>query len=186
MAKVVIVHGLEGYKDENWFPWLTKELRNKGIDVWNETLPSPNNPIAKEWISIVLEQVEPDTILIGHSIGTPTILRIAERSDIKLKALFCIAGFQTEPDFPGHERISPFLQGGFDWDKIKDNAENIYIFDSNNDPYVPLEQGKILHEKLGGTHRTFSDRNHLNRWGETQTEGEQTFPEILEEILKLT
>ncbi|MCF7831191.1 alpha/beta hydrolase, partial [Candidatus Gracilibacteria bacterium] len=57
MPKVIIVHGIEGHKNENWFPWLEKELKSKGITVWNETLPSPENPVAEEWIQAVLGQV---------------------------------------------------------------------------------------------------------------------------------
>ncbi|MCF7831155.1 alpha/beta hydrolase, partial [Candidatus Gracilibacteria bacterium] len=121
------------------------------------------------------------------SLGGPTVLRVAERlHDVKLKALFSVSGFQKEPDFPGNERITPFVQEGFSWEKIRNNTEHIFVFNSDNDPYVPLKEGEILHDKLGGVYRTFQNRNHLNRWGETREEGEQTFPEILEEILKLT
>ncbi len=184
--KVIIVHGIEGHKDENWFPWLRRELEKKGIFVWCETLLTPNAPIADEWVRTVLDHTKPDDILIGHSLGGPTILRVAEQiHDGKLRALISVAGFQSLPNYPAEQSIAPFLRGGFDWQKIKNSVEKIFILDSDNDPYVPLSEGKILQARLGGKHQTFHGRGHLNRWGATQKSGEQTFPEILDLVVQL-
>ena len=179
------MHGIEGHKNENWFPWLRRELEARGIPVWCETLPSPDDPILNEWVETVLPQVREGDILIGHSLGAPTMFRVAERlAGKKLKALISVAGFQSEPNYPGANRIQRFLKEGFNWKKIKNSAEKIYILDSDNDPYVALAEGEILQKKLKGERVTFSGRGHINRWGETKTIGEQTFPEILNIVLQ--
>ena len=32
MKRVYIIHGWEGYPEEGWFPWLKKELEDRGFD----------------------------------------------------------------------------------------------------------------------------------------------------------
>jgi predicted alpha/beta hydrolase family esterase len=36
----------------------------------------------------------------------------------------------------------------FNWNKIKNNSEYIYMCHGNNDPYVPLENAQILADNL--------------------------------------
>lgn len=37
-----------------------------------------------------------------------------------------------------------FIDKPFDWEKIRKNCKNFYVFHSDNDPYVPLKEGKKL------------------------------------------
>ena len=41
MANIFIIHGTEGYPEENWFPWLKKELEQKGHIVFVPQFPTP-------------------------------------------------------------------------------------------------------------------------------------------------
>lgn len=36
----------------------------------------------------------------------------------------------------------------FDWEKIKQKSKKIVLIHSDNDPYVPLEHGKVLQKNL--------------------------------------
>ncbi len=44
---------------------------------------------------------------------------------------------------------SSFFGRDFDWERIRRNCVRFEVFHSDNDPYVPLEKGKELAEKLG-------------------------------------
>ena len=44
MKKVFIIHGWDGYPEENWFPWLKKELEDKGFEVFVLQMPDADNP----------------------------------------------------------------------------------------------------------------------------------------------
>lgn len=47
MNRVFIIHGWEGYPKEGWFPWLKKELEDKGVEVHVPQLPNADAPEIK-------------------------------------------------------------------------------------------------------------------------------------------
>jgi hypothetical protein len=51
----LIFHGTEGYPEENWFPWLKKELERRGCRVFVPQFPSPPVVPAKisEWFAVL-------------------------------------------------------------------------------------------------------------------------------------
>lgn len=42
--RVFIIHGWSGSPEENWFPWLKKELENSGFEVHVPQIPDADNP----------------------------------------------------------------------------------------------------------------------------------------------
>src|SRR6185437_12094296 len=48
--KVLIIHGIAGDSNDNWFPWVKPLLDQRGYEVLVPDLPNPNNPTIKEWI----------------------------------------------------------------------------------------------------------------------------------------
>src|SRR3989344_4874506 len=94
MANVFIIHGVGGYPEENWFPWLKKQLEQLGHNVVVPQFPTPENQTLSSWLE-VLEQYKqfltPATIFVGHSLGVPFVLNILEK--YPAKAAFLVAGF---------------------------------------------------------------------------------------------
>jgi predicted alpha/beta hydrolase family esterase len=43
MANIFIIHGSYGNPDENWFPWLKKELEQEGHKVFVPKFPTPED-----------------------------------------------------------------------------------------------------------------------------------------------
>ena len=83
MKNALIIHGTEGYPEENWFPWLKQELEKRGYEVFVPQFPSPPKVPAKiaEWFDVLKnyeQHVNGDTIIIGHSLGGVFTLRILE------------------------------------------------------------------------------------------------------------
>ena len=48
----VIIHGSYGSPDENWFPWLKKELQKIGYKVFVPAFPTPKNQKLGVWKGI--------------------------------------------------------------------------------------------------------------------------------------
>jgi len=44
MKRAYIIHGWDGYPEEGWFPWLKKELENKGYHVEIPSMPNSKHP----------------------------------------------------------------------------------------------------------------------------------------------
>jgi predicted alpha/beta hydrolase family esterase len=182
MSNAIIIHGTEGYPEENWFPWLKSELEQKGYEVIVPQFPSPPVVPAKisEWFDILKEykqKITEDTLLIGHSLGGVFTLRILEKLEKPVKAAFFAGTPIGVKPILNYDRDMAFSGFDFDWEKIKQNALRFVVFQSDDDPYVGLENGKQLADKLGVELNFIPNAGHFNkRAGYTQ------FPELLKEI----
>ena len=135
MAKrVFIIHGWDGYPEEGWFPWLKKELEQKGFQVYIPAMPEPAEPKIEAWVSYLSEivgDVDGDTFFVGHSIGCQAILRYLESlsADKKIGGTVLVAGWLTRltGDLGAGEMeiARPWIETPIDHDKIKKNlSEN--------------------------------------------------------------
>ncbi len=149
MANVFIIHGLEGYPEENWFPWLKKELEKLGHKVFVPQFPTPENQTLDNWLQ-VFEQYDnkltKDSIVIGHSLGVPFLLSVIEEQSIK--AAFLVSGFVGKIGNQFDESLKTFAQKSFNWRQIKNNCKRFYLFHSDNDPYIRIEKAEELAQNL--------------------------------------
>ncbi|MBU0460726.1 MAG: alpha/beta hydrolase [Nanoarchaeota archaeon] len=175
--KFIIIHGAYGNPEENWFPWLKEKLEEQGHEVFIPKFPTPENQTLEEWMKVFSAyEVDEKTILIGHSLGVPFILSLLEK--FKAKSCFLVAGFCTLPENQFKEGMRTF-EKDFDYQKIKDNCRKFYIYHSDNDPYVPLEKGKDLAERLGAKFSLVKDAGHLN-----EKAGYLQFYKLLADIIR--
>jgi predicted alpha/beta hydrolase family esterase len=146
--KVFIFHGAYGRPEENWFPWLKKELEKLGAEVIVPKFPTPENQSLGSWMNVIgLHQVDPDDILIGHSIGAALVLRILEEH--RAKAAFLVAGFVGALGNPQVDGINAsFFEKQILWGTVRKNCKNIFAIGSDNDPYVKMEKTNDLAKKL--------------------------------------
>jgi len=142
--KVIIIHGANGNPDEHWFKWIRQNL--KGLEVLIPQFPIEEQQNLDNWMKIIEKlDVDEDTILIGHSVGCPFILNVLEK--YKAKATFLIGGFFIALGSEFDELNKTFLKD-FNWEKIKDNCKIFFVYNSDNDPYVSLDKGEALADKL--------------------------------------
>jgi predicted alpha/beta hydrolase family esterase len=128
---VFIFHGTEGYPEENWFPWLKGELENRGHKVFVPQFPSPPVVPAKitEWFDVLKnyeQNINENTILIGHSLGGKFLLRILEKLEHPIKAALFIGTPIGVPPIANNERDNAFTDNDFDWGNIKSKAKNFF------------------------------------------------------------
>ena len=149
MKNVIILHGTSETKDSFWFPWLTKELEKRGYDVSLPSLPNADSPDLKAWLPVALkENYNPETVLIGHSAGGPLQLSVLENIHAKIKQAILVAGYaRPKSEDPKPE---PILQNSYDWQKIKENVEDIIFINSDNDPWGCNDvEGRYMLDQLG-------------------------------------
>ena len=152
MRRAIIVHCWEGTPEYCWYPWVKKELEQKGLEVKIPAFPDTNNPDRDAWVAHLEKEVgipDENLYLVGHSIGCATILRYLENIDEaeKIGGAIFVAGFTENP---GYDEVQTFFDEPFDFEKIKKSAKSSFaaIF-SDNDPHVDLKFAEIFKEKLG-------------------------------------
>lgn len=168
MNNVFIFHGTEGYPEENWFPWLKQELEQKGCKVFVPQFPSPPIVPAKitEWFDVLKnyeQYINENTIFIGHSLGGIFTLRILEKLEHPIKAAFFAGTPVGVRPIANYDRDSSFSGFVFDWEAIKNKAQHFGVFQSDDDPYVGLENGKELSKNLGVELSFIPNAGHFNK-----------------------
>ncbi|MCA9349858.1 alpha/beta hydrolase [Candidatus Saccharibacteria bacterium] len=163
MAKTAwLLHGTGGSdKDYFWFGDSKKYLESKGYEVWWPLLPNtdkPNLDETRDFIEDNMPMIDENTIIVGHSSACPLILHMLESFKVKVKQVILVSGYyQTISD-----ESSNMLPEIFDWEAIKNNADEIIIINSDNDPWgCDDRQARLAVEKLGAKFVFAEGQGHM-------------------------
>lgn len=187
MKNALILHGAANNSSGNWFPWLKKELENKGYKVWSPDLPNDNKPVLKEWLETIFSnrdrEFDHDSVLIGHSSGATLILRILEKlpEKTKINKVILVAGPLDKGKIPAIWDLKEGItREPFNWQKIKNKAKEVVLIYSDNDPYdCGLRHGKVIQSKIGGRLIIKKGEGHFNL---EKSPKYKKFPELLKYI----
>lgn len=185
MNNVFIFHGTEGYPEKNWFPWMKKEIEQNGCRVFVPQFPSPPVVPAKiaEWFDILKnyeQDIDENAIIIGHSLGGKFLLRILEKLKHPIKDAFFVGTPIGVPPIANNERDNAFTDNNFDLETIKKKAQHFVVFQSDNDPYVGLDNGKELAKNLGVELSFVPNAGHFNA-----TAGYLKFEALRDKVLEI-
>lgn len=184
MKRAIIVHCWGGSSNYAWYPWAKVELEKLGYEVTVPDMPDPDPPKLATWLPHLRNLIgEPDDelILIGHSIGTVTIMRYLEslRDGQISKAIF-VAGFT---DQLGFKELENFFDNRLNFSEIKSKAKDGFVaIQSDNDPFVSEQYGERLRDELGAEIIIKHNANHMS--GEVDGEEACTeLPELIDALL---
>lgn len=166
MKKVLIIHGWESGSKGHWYQEEKNILEKIGYIVAVPDMPNAKLPVLEKWVEVV-ENFNPDenSVLIGHSLGAPTILRYLEKAQKKVGKVILIAGFSStlNMDYPNAKYPDSFVKNPFDWEKIKKMTGEIVVLNQVNDPWVPVAKGEEIAQKTGGTFVKVQGSNHFDQ-----------------------
>jgi len=162
--KAFIFHCWGGDSRSCWRGWLADQLREKGMEVISPDFPDTENPSLEEWLAAVRKHVkefDEEWILIAHSLGCPTILRLLETfsEKEKVKAAILVAAFAKDLGIP---EIKNFVGKNFNWEKIKRKCDKFIVINSDNDPFIKLSEGERVANLLGGELIVAHGAGHIN------------------------
>ena len=164
MKKVFIIHGFEGTPNGGWRPWLMAELEKLDIYACALSMPTPKNPICDEWVDEISRHIErnieDEIYLVGHSLGTPAILRYLENAQAEPISGAVLVSGPSEKN--NNRKIDNFLEKNFNFEKIKSNCKEFYIIHGNNDRNVPVANAEFLSQNLSGELIVVKNGGHLN------------------------
>lgn len=168
--RIILVCGWGGSPESDWYPWFKEEFEKRGYEVLIPRMPETDYPKIEKWIPQLAEvvgEVDESTYLIGHSIGSQTIIRFLETLPegrgvgkvIFVAGWFTLTGLEQEEI----EVASPWLNTPIDFEKAKTKASSFVALFSDNDPHVPLEENsQVFKEKLGAQIIIEKDKGHFN------------------------
>ncbi len=178
LPNVLIIHGNGGSTgNDQWIPWLASELEKRGFKVQHPTMPDNVETKASVWLPYIKNELRAgeNTIIVGWSSGAVAAMRYAEEHKIKGSVLIGTNHTDLNNDL---EKISGYYDKPWDWEAIKKNQAWIALFASVDDPCIPIEEARFIHEKLQPEYYEFTDRKHFG-YPTPMPE----FPEVLDVIL---
>lgn len=187
MKRALIIHCWGGYPEYCWYPYARRELEKRGFEVLVPAFPQTDTPKLDAWLPALRDCLGggPDehTFLIGHSIGCALIMRYLESllADEKIGGAVFVAGFT---DDLGLEEIKNFFTAPMDFEAMKEHCPKFVAIQSDNDPYVPINQADILKEKFGS--RIIMKHNFAHFSGAVDGESSCVeLPDVVDCIIKM-
>lgn len=181
--KLIIVHGWEGSPEHGWFPWLKDEVEKVGWEVHIPALPNAKGPKVHEWLRALIQvsgEVDENTYMVGHSLGCVTILRFLETSqdDNSIGGAVFVAGFDNPLNI---KELENFFQGPINWEKAKRVCKKFVIINSEDDPYVPADNGIRLKNNLNAKKILLNGFRHFSG-----DDGTTSLSLVLQELLEIS
>ena len=152
VKNAILIHGTSGSPRSNWFEYISSYLEEKGYEVFRPQLPDRDRPNLEHQLPYLLKsgfKFNSETIIIAHSAGCPLTVALLEALDVKVDKVILVAGYLKPLNI---DIVKPTLKTNYDFEKIKSNANKIFILNSDNDNYgCTIEaQGKYMAQVLGG------------------------------------
>ena len=183
MRNIFLIHGTLGNPDENWFPWLFKNIQmSKDIKVFIPHFPTPEDQNYKSWEKILLQYkkfINNDTVFIAHSSGCPFIIDFLVKNKISVYSLILISGFY---DFLSGDKNfdnlnKEFYLQGIDISDIKKFSKIVHCIYSDNDPFLSKQELLLFANKVSTTNQVIKKGGHFN-----ESSGFLKFPELLKTL----
>ncbi|MDD5165731.1 MAG: class I tRNA ligase family protein [Candidatus Pacebacteria bacterium] len=114
--RFVLIHGYKGSPEQDFFPWLKKELEKRGHEVQVPALPNPENPKESEQVDYVINNctIDENTVIVAHSLGGVVAQKALMKLNKQISGLVLV-GTAITPGF-SKESKSRLFHKNFTWD----------------------------------------------------------------------
>lgn len=169
---VLIVHGFQGHRDKNWYPWMRENLAIRGIPTVCPDLPEPDLPdIAKHMhtLDTYRDTIGGSPILVGHSLGGASVLRYVEHARLRPARVVLVAPVAHGVASIANEEYPPefyeYRDTAYDEAYLREAIDEVLLFLSHDDPYIDYEPTLAYYRELFGdklTLREYENAGHFN------------------------
>jgi predicted alpha/beta hydrolase family esterase len=149
--RVILIHGFNASPDENFHPWLRKELQDRGIEVVSPRLDLRADkeldlPAVIEDFKKQVGYLRGEDILLGHSLGGLVVLQYLEAVEMveTPRAIILVA----VPWKVGKPELRRLFFADLDADVTMWKAREFVVIHSKDDKLVPIDHGKKLADSL--------------------------------------
>ena len=185
--RVFIVHGWGGNPSSDWYPWLKENLEKNGLEIVIPQMPDTEAPSINAWVSNLRRIVgKPDrkTYFVGHSIGCQAIMRYLATlpKAVAIGGIIFVAGWLALRNLEDDEArlvARPWLETPIEFAKVNEKTRHIFLFLSDNDPYVDYKENTALFQKnLKVKVVIEKGKGHF-----TASDGVTTVPEVMDKLI---
>ncbi|MFT5835788.1 MAG: putative alpha/beta hydrolase family esterase [Sulfurimonas sp.] len=157
--RVLLVHGWGGSDDPHWQSWLAAQLvKDYGCVSFLKfsDYEFPNKDVWKKELLNELKDFKP-TIVICHSLANTLWFHLCNEEEIAdVEKLFLVAP-------PSLNSQIQELKGFFPLSAPKNlHAKEVLLVCSANDPYMNIQEAKLLQEELSVEMEVLQDAGHIN------------------------
>ena len=181
MENYFIIHGSFGSPFGNWFGWLRKQLEEKNREVYTPDFPTgvgyQNYENWSKLLKVYLDAglINKNTTIIAHSIAPIFISKFLVENKVLVKKLIFVCGFNN---YLGINEEYDAVNNSMYFDnlsEIKQYANDIICYYSDNDPYVRYEVEKQFADTICTEQYVIKGAGHINA-----ESGYTKFDEILD------
>ena len=176
----LLLHGSFGSPFSNWIPYLRKEIESKDLEVYTPDFPTGvGYQNYENWANLLKTYVEANiinenTVIFAHSIAPIFICKFLVKNKIKVKRLVFVCGFNNylgiNEEYDAVNRTMYFDN----LEDVKQYANEIICFYSDNDPYVKYEVEKEFANTIATKQVFIPNAGHIN-----SESGYDTFEDIV-------
>jgi uncharacterized protein len=155
---IYIIPSRGAHPHDYWYPWVKSTLEQAGFVVTILQLPDPDKPKKDVWMKALMplmDEIDPDTYLIGHSVGCQATLRLLDAlpPGKMIGGAVLVAGWVSVPNWNGRSEAEKAVLN--DWmnpplvlSKVAGKSKNITAIFSDNDEFVPKENWAACEKEL--------------------------------------
>ncbi|MDZ4244192.1 MAG: class I tRNA ligase family protein, partial [Candidatus Doudnabacteria bacterium] len=148
----VFLHAFRGSPNDDFWPWLKKEIEKRGGKVFAPQLPNPSAPIIEEQVKFLLKNYKFDssTVIVTHSLGGVLAMKLLPRLNVKIKYLVMAAPpLRTKfLDNKSRPALNKCCDWKFDFESIQKKVESINVVKDVGDNIVPSDQPEEIAKNL--------------------------------------
>ena len=176
-----IIHGSFGSPFSNWFGWLHDFITDEGKEVYVPQFPvGVDYQNYENWSKLMyyykdLGLINETTTIIAHSSAPAFVSKFLIENEMKVKRLIFVCGFNNYFGInEEYDKVnsSMYLDNIGD---VKQYANDIICFYSDNDPYVKYEAEKEFADAVATKQILMKGAGHIN-----SESGFDTFEDIVE------
>lgn len=156
MSKTLIVPGLDGSPAPHWQDWWARTDPSAVI----VDLPDPRRPLREAWEATLAEMIlrHPDSILVGHSLGSVLIAQMLGRwAGLRVRGAVLVAPADPlagSEDCKRIRRFGPLPERALDVPAV--------VVASRNDPWMSFGRCQDLADDLGADLIDLGHAGHIN------------------------
>lgn len=139
----------------NWYAWFAEEMGKRPYvdECILRDFPDPDQCRESVWVPFVRDKIGLDeaTVIVGHSSGAACAMRLLESGNPKLLGAILVAAAYTDLG-DAHEARSEYFNRPWDWETMKDGAQNIVLFHGKDDHLIPVGEARYIASKMRDAH----------------------------------